>query len=221
MSATGGTQSTPVQLVVFDLGRVLVRICRDWQHACECANFDWSAIEPSRRAGLAEVLRRAEIGKIGATELYEQAAAVLGCEPEQVRGISDAFIFGSYPGAADLLGELSAAGVKTACLTNTNEHHWSLLFEPGHRARLPMDRFSHHFASHLLRARKPDEAIYAQVERQTGAAPDQILFFDDVMENLDAARSRGWQTHWIDPAPDDPIPQVGAALQQRHLLKHP
>lgn len=219
MSAAPEQGSSDTRLVVFDLGRVLVRICRDWQHACECAGFDWSAVDPGRRAALREVLGRAEVGEIGAEALYAEASALLDCEPGRIRAISDAFIFGAYPGAAELLGELAAAWVKTACLSNTNEHHWSLLFEPGHRAWLPMDRMNHHFASHLLRARKPDAGVYAEVERRAGASGAQIVFFDDVMENIDAARLRGWDAYWIDPSPDDPIPQIRAALRRCHVLK--
>lgn len=210
--------SSGIQLVVFDLGRVLVQICRDWQHACECAGFDWSAVDSARRLALREVLGRAEVGQIGADELYADASALLDCEPGQIRTISDAFIFGAYPGAADLLSELSVAGVRTACLWNTNEHHWSLLFERGHRAWLPMDRLNHHFASHLLRARKPDAGIYAQVERAVGLPGSAILFFDDVMENIDAARARGWNAQWVDPVPDDPLPQLRAALRSFRIL---
>jgi FMN phosphatase YigB (HAD superfamily) len=202
-----------VRLVVFDLGRVLVRICRDWQHACQCAGFDWSTVDANQQAALRDVLHRAEIGSIEAAEFYHKAATALGCAPETVKEISDAFIFGPYPGTADLLAELSAAGIKTACLTNTNAHHWSLLFEPGHRARLPMEELTHHFASHLLRARKPDDSIYARVEQEAATPGSAILFFDDVMENIHAARARGWNAHWIDPAPDDPLPQIRVALR--------
>lgn len=213
MSAVQEPGLSEIQLVVFDLGRVLVRICRDWQHACECAGFDWSSIAPERRAGLSQVLHRAEIGQISADEVYREAAVLFKCRPEQIREISDAFIFGPYPGAADLLEELSAAGVRTACLSNTYEHHWSLLFEPSHRARLPMDRLNHHFASHLLKSRKPEERIYAQVEREVELPGSAILFFDDVMENIEAARARQWNAQWIDPTRDDPIPQIRSALR--------
>jgi putative hydrolase of the HAD superfamily len=207
-----------IKLVVFDLGRVLVRICRDWQHACECGGLTWPALDPATAARLRDVAHRAEIGQIDAQTFYSDAAALLACPPDQIRAISDAFVFGPYPGAADLLAELASAGVKTACLSNTNEHHWSLLSEVGHRAWLPMDRLHHHFASHLMRARKPDDAIYADVERQVGLPPESILFFDDLPDNIEAARRRGWNAHWIDPAPDDPIPQIRAALRRHGVI---
>lgn len=218
MSAVPDRTSAEIQLVVFDLGRVLVRICRDWQHACECAGLTWPEIDAPTAARLKQVAQRAEIGRIGAPQFYADAARLLACAPQDIRAISDAFVIGPYPGAAELLAELASAGIKTACLSNTNEHHWSLLSEPGHRTWLPMDRLNHHFASHLMRARKPDEAIYAQVEREVGLAPGQILFFDDIPENIEAAHRRGWNAQWIDPAVDDPIFQIRSTLRRYRII---
>ncbi|HEY2587041.1 MAG TPA: HAD-IA family hydrolase [Tepidisphaeraceae bacterium] len=210
---------SPIQLVVFDLGRVLVRICRDWQQACECAgirsfNREVSEADASR---LSKIAHRYDVGGLRAADFTREAASLMGLSPEQVLAMSDAFIFGPYPGATDLLAELGDAGVATACLSNTNEHHWGLLFDRGHRAWLPMDRFKHQFASHLVRARKPDEAIYAHVERATNLWGSAILFFDDVTENLETARKRGWVGEWIDPAPDEPIGQIRSALRRHRV----
>jgi glucose-1-phosphatase len=218
--ASSSPAACSIQLVVFDLGRVLVRICRDWQQACECAgiqsfNRELADADTSR---LTAIARRYDVGDLGAGDFAREASSLMGLSPEQVMSMSEAFIFGPYPGAANLLAELNESGVATACLSNTNEHHWGLLFEPGHRALLPMDRFRHQFASHLVRARKPDAAIYAHVERATNLAGGAILFFDDVMENVEAARRRGWLGEWIDPAPDEPVGQIRAALRRHRVL---
>jgi putative hydrolase of the HAD superfamily len=194
-----------------------MRICRDWRHACERAGLDHLAVDPVNVPALRDVLHRAEVGEITAERFHHDAAGCMSCSPEQIRQISDAFVVAPYPGAADLLAELAGAGVAIACLSNTNEHHWSLLSEPGHRAWLPMDRLNHRFASHLVRARKPEDAIYAHVEREVGLPPCDILFFDDVTENVEAAQRRGWNAQWIDPTPDDPIPQIRDSLR-RHAL---
>jgi HAD superfamily hydrolase (TIGR01509 family) len=211
--------SSPVQLVVFDLGRVLVRICRDWQQACECAGIRSFNREVSDAdvARLTKIAHRYDVGELASPDFAREASSLMGLSSEQVLAMSEAFIFGPYPGAAELLTELSDAGIATACLSNTNEHHWGLLFDRAHRAWLPMDRFRHHFASHLVRARKPDEAIYAHVEQATNLAGGAILFFDDVMENVEAARRRGWVGEWIDPAPDEPIGQIRSALRRHRV----
>lgn len=211
--------SAPVQLVVFDLGRVLVRICRDWQHACECAGIDSfnRALDENAASELKSLAHRHDIGHVSARDFAHAASPLMGLSPEQVMAMSEAFIFGPYPGAADLLAGLNDAGVATACLSNTNEHHWSLLFDPAHRAYMPMHRLRHRFASHLVRARKPEDAIYAHVEQATRIPAGAILFFDDVPENIDAARHRGWVAEWIDPAPDEPIGQIRSALRRHRV----
>ena len=63
--------------------------------------------------------------------------------------------------------------------------------------------------------RKPDEAVYAHVERVTETPGEMIVFFDDMAENEEGARRRGWHAYGIDPAPDDPLPQV-----RHHLSRH-
>ena len=76
----------------------------------------------------------------------------------------------------------------------------------------------HAFASHLLRLRKPDDAIYAAVERETGVGGGAVVFFDDVAENVEAARRRGWHAYRIDPGPDDPLPQVRSRLRAHGVI---
>ena len=205
-----------VQLVVFDLGRVLVRICNGWVHACDVAG-----VRPTRRpdgatmATLHDLVCRVEVAEIEPAEFCRRAAPALGLRPQDVTAMWDLYTRGTYPGAAELLDELGASGVATACLSNTNATHWALMEDPSSRCPFPFDRLTHAFASHLLRLRKPDDAIYAHVERAAEAPAGGIVFFDDVAENVEAARRRGWHAYRIDPAPDDPLPQVRA-----HLLKH-
>ena len=207
--------------MIFDLGRVLVRICRDWEHACERAGISVPALPGSNadRQKLHELFNHAEIGAIGFDELAQQAAPLMSLSPAQLGAVSDAFIFGPYPGATELLKELSDAGVRTACLSNTNEHHWGLLSQAGHRAWIPLHGLDHRFASHLIRARKPDEAIYSYVEAQTGLPGSAMLFFDDVQENVAAAERRGWKAQWIDPELDEPIGQIRNALRELDILR--
>ena len=206
-----------IDLVVFDLGRVLVRICNGWQHACEVAG-----VRPTREpdaaatAALHDLVCQVEVGQIEPEEFCRRAAPAMGLRPQDVTAIWNAYTRGTYPGASELLDELKVAGVATACLSNTNATHWALMGDPASHSYFPFDRLTHAFASHLLRLRKPNDAIYAHVERATGARANGIVFFDDVAENVEAARRRGWHSYRIDPAPDDPIPQIRSILR-KHL----
>lgn len=211
------TRDNGIQLVCFDLGRVLVRICRNWQHACEQTGVAVPASEPDERAlaALEEAVCASEVGAIDLDAFCERAAPLLGLACEDVAKLSDAYLLGPYPGAGELLDELSATGVATACLSNTNANHWRILTDPADDLGRVVTRLDHHFASHLVRLRKPDDAIYAHVEQTVGAAGESIVFFDDLKDNIAAAARRGWRAHWIDPSLDDPIAQI-----RRHLGDH-
>lgn len=221
MSSTPTREKPEIRLVVFDLGRVLVRICDDWQHACACAGLDVPAfsIAPADQLKLVELSHQHEVAQIDSARFIQESAKLMGLSSEQVRAASASYIVGAYPGTVQLLDELSAMGVATACLTNTNPHHWELLYQAGHPSFFPLDRLKWRFASHLMRLRKPGPAIYKQVEKETGIAPGSILFFDDVAENVDAARHCGWNAVRIDPALDDPMGQVRRALKEFRVIQ--
>jgi FMN phosphatase YigB (HAD superfamily) len=61
---------------------------------------------------------------------------------------------------------------------------------------------------------KPAPDIYRAFEKATGRSGSQILFFDDLAENVAAAKSLGWHAERIDPtAPTD-------AQLRRHLAAY-
>lgn len=203
------------RLVVFDLGRVLVRICDDFQQAFECAGIAPPPTpDPDRMLQIHDLTCRCDEGKIDINGFCESAAPILGLSSQQIRKMSDSFLRGPYPGAAELVNELADRGVMTACLSNTNDSHWEIMNGAGY----PLRRLTHRFASHIVGCRKPGSEIYAHLERATGVEPRYILFFDDVQDNVAAAIERGWAAHRIDPALDDPIGQVRAVLSGRDLL---
>lgn len=194
--------SRPVRLVCFDLGGVVVRICRSWEEGCAAAGVDQRlppaavrsiAPEAGQRAALVHLL---DTGAVEPAAFYEGVAGLMGglYTAAEIRRIHHAWILGEYDGVADVIDRVNALpGVETACLSNTNHDHWIQM------AGLPfMTRLAHRHASHLLRLRKPDAACFEAFERAVGRAGDEILFFDDLPENVDAARDRGWRVERID-----------------------
>jgi putative hydrolase of the HAD superfamily len=173
------------------------------------------AFEPAARAKFHDAICRVEVGEIAHEDFCRQVSELFGVEPEQVRAASDAFPRGMYPGAIELLDELNELRVATACLSNTNESHWRLMADPRSHTYFAFDRLTHAFASHLVKRRKPDAELYAHVEREAGVAGGSIVFFDDVAENVEGARRRGWRACLVDPAPDDPLPQIRAFLRRQ------
>ncbi len=58
---------------------------------------------------------------------------------------------------------------------------------------------SHHidglFCSSDLKVAKPDREFYHQVTRRISVMPDEIIFFDDSMTNVNGAQAYGWHGH--------------------------
>jgi putative hydrolase of the HAD superfamily len=208
-----------VQLVVFDLGRVLIRICDGWAHACDVAGVAPPARElsPAQQAALHEAVCRSEVGEIDLATFARTCAPHLGIPESAIVSLSNAYLLGPYPGTSQLLDDLRSAGVRTACLSNTNANHWRIVTDPASPNFLPLEKLTYQFASHLVRMRKPEARIYAHVEEQTGVPPGGILFFDDLAENLAAAAARGWRTHHV-RTDACPIEQARSRLRDEGVL---
>ena len=208
-----------IRLVCFDLGRVLVRICDSWDHACQVARLPIKLPprDEARRAALLEPVIGMETGRIDTEAFCHQAARVLDVEPHHIRSILDVFLIEPYPGVRELLDELHARGYATACLSNTQTEHWNQMLDSSNRAALPLNRLTHRFASHLVGLRKPDEAIYAHVEQAARFRGEQIVFFDDTLINVEAARRRGWHAWQITPD-CDPVTQIREFLSTVDVL---
>jgi putative hydrolase of the HAD superfamily len=198
-------------VVVFDLGGVVVRICRTWEEACAAAGVPHRPDAAARLAGDAahRVVDEHQCGRIPCEQFYERMARLMdgAYSPDEVRAIHHAWTREDYPGIADVVDTLHVAGVDTACLSNTNASHWEIL-----RTSPALARIRHRHASHILGLAKPDPAIYRAFEEETGFAPREILFFDDLEEHVTAARARGWRAHQVDHR-GDTAGQVLAALR--------
>ncbi|MEM9416403.1 MAG: HAD-IA family hydrolase [Planctomycetota bacterium] len=207
-----------IQLVVFDLGGVLIRLASSWRDAFEHAGVAYPAAmdEEPTRTRLRELVHLEEPGKLGVYGFFEQAGPLVGITPEQLVQVSDAYLRGAFPGVETLLDDLAAAPVQTACLSNTNHNHWKDLANPDHPNGLPLQLLDYRFASQLIGHRKPDAGIYQHLEENTGIEPNNILFFDDRQDNIQAAALRGWNTHRVEH-PTDTVPEIRSVLQQYNV----
>jgi len=205
----------PIRLICFDLGRVLVRICDTWAHACERTGVPAppTPLPDDTYNKVRELVHAHEVGSLPHDEYCRQMAAHFGILPEHVDRMMNGFLIDIYPGALDLLDELRAAGYKTACLSNTNVLHWQNMCDPNHPAWLPFDKFDFAFGSQQIGHRKPADEIYKHVEQVTGYSGPQILFFDDIEENIVAAKRSGWTAELI-ARDGEPIRQIRKHLER-------
>jgi putative hydrolase of the HAD superfamily len=99
----------------------------------------------------------------------------------------DAFVDwarGPYPGARALLGRLPKS-YRLACLSNSNKLH-----TPLHRASMEPLLERYYFSDELGMV-KPEPEIFEHVIRDLDVAPARIVFFDDTLINVIAAREAG------------------------------
>ncbi len=213
--------TAPIELVVFDLGRVLVQIADDLEDAAAraglqgVAGFTGDLSAHTRRGGNAEVgrlLSAYERGNVSTTDYAQGIAAQVGAQQADVAAIHDAVLIRAYDGLAGFYDRLDATACRTACLSNTNAAHWKRIADPGDPAFLDPDRLDFRFASHQIRQAKPDAQAYAYVESATGVRAQSILFFDDLAENVAAGAARGWNTQLV-PRMDNPLPWLTQQLE--------
>ena len=74
--------------------------------------------------------------------------------------------------------------------------------------------------SHEMRLQKPGQPIYEAFEQLVSALPGEIVFFDDLEENVEAAQERGWHAYWIDHAKDT-AEQMELILISEGVLRAP
>ncbi len=214
---------TKPKVVVFDLGGVVVRICRSIKEAgdrCGIAVRE-EDITPARRAERRAIHAEYERGRMGCDEFFVAIARTTGGRftPEQFRAMHLAWIIDEYAGVSQLIDDLHGAGVETGVLSNTNASHWAQMQPmPDARGDVIAPKFAtpakpmHKHASHLLGVAKPERAIYEEFARRTGFRPQEIVFFDDLPENVEAARAAGWDARVVDHAGD-------TAGQMRGILR--
>ncbi|MCI0676861.1 MAG: HAD-IA family hydrolase [Phycisphaerales bacterium] len=208
--------SSLIRLVCFDLGGVLVRICRSWSEACRAAGFElrgqwlngdppfngWRALGIQLGSGAIDCRNWARQISVASDGLYSV---------EEILAIHDAFLIEEYEGVGAVIDRIHQSGIQTAALSNTNADHWARMDEfPA------VMRLQHRLASHELRLHKPDPAIYREAQKRLRRRGDEILFFDDMPENVQAAREVGWNALVIDPHTRTDL-QIEAGLVQHGL----
>ncbi len=93
----------------------------------------------------------------------------------------------AYPDVAEEIKKL-VGKVKIAALTNTNVIHneiWPIRYKD------VLKYFDAVYVSSDLHMAKPDPEIYRYVLKDLGTDPNRVLYFDDLEENVDAARELG------------------------------
>lgn len=211
------SDSNETQVVIFDLGGVVVKVCRGWNEAAQRAGVP---LADEHRLGLPDLQSsRREIsdayqrGQIESHEYFARIASATDglYTPEQVERVHRAWVMEAYDGIGELINALNEMDrVETACLSNTNAAHWDDLKAGVGDGWGPISRLTHPFVSHELGMVKPHSEIYDSVRARLDRASSSLVFFDDLEENVHAARDAGWHAFHIDHTGDTAAQTRGA-----------
>jgi len=198
----------PTQLVLFDLGGVLVELggVEDFRRMIGAGD----ETEMWRRWLGSPWVRRYERGHCSREAFAEGMIAEnsLGMAPPDFLEIFRSWPRGMMAGAAELIASLRD-GVAYACLSNTNEMHWNEQRD----AEAIQAIFDTRFLSFELGLVKPDREIFEAVIRETRLPGDAMLFLDDNTINVEGALAAG-----LDAVHAPDIAKARSILEERGLI---
>jgi putative hydrolase of the HAD superfamily len=187
--------------LLFDLGRVVLDIDFSKVVACWAGH---AGCEPAHLAGRFswrdEFYQQHEKGEISDAEFFAALRALLGVElsdAQFLQGWNEIFA-GEMPGIAPLL-QRAAQRLPLYAFSNTNAAHVEHFSETYAGV---LGHFREIFLSSAIGLRKPDAAAYDHVVKAIGVPASRIVFFDDLAENIDGARTCGLTAVHV-TSPDD------------------
>jgi putative hydrolase of the HAD superfamily len=183
---------TRIDLVLFDLGGVLIR---PGGVASMRALAGIDSDEALWERWLAcRWVQRFEAGSCSPEEFADGVVGDWGLSLEPAAFLAE---FGRWPeppfdGALELVDEVRAT-VPTGFLSNMNSFQWSANYEA-----IPLTRaFDFRFLSFELGLVKPDPAIFEAVAGRLPVPRSQVLFLDDNAVNVEAAEAAGFAARHV------------------------
>lgn len=182
---------TQIKAVVFDLGGVLYNI--DYQ----LTQSALSALSGSANVDFAfnsqhPIFSLYESGKCTTSEFRISVKEIynIKCSDEEFDRAWNALLKGLLPDRVQLIKNCSSR-FKTALLSNINEIHLAAISSDCSEI---FSYFDKKYLSFEVGDRKPNPEIYQLVQDDLKVTGNEILFFDDLLANCEAAKKLGWNT---------------------------
>ena len=183
--------------IIFDLGNVIVKLNSD---GCMKAFAELGLapyLDPKQHSEGFELMRKLGLGLISTEDFCNGVRNLSGLSitDKQIIDAANVMLAEIPHNKLDVLLSLRSQGKRVFLLSNTIDIHWDYCVENlfpynGHTVD---DYFEKVFLSQRMHLDKPDHRIFEEVVRQTGIAPNDTLFIDDLEANCNAAKEAvGW-----------------------------
>jgi putative hydrolase of the HAD superfamily len=177
-----------ISTVLFDLGNVLAYI--DFNAFWHDLGFLRAEEIAPFRDGYTSLTLQYETGYIS-TDAYLNGLRTVFNNKFTIIQLEQAFsciIQQPVEGMTDIVKRVSTIH-QTALVSNTNEIHYKLSLMKFEGLKF----FQKHYLSYQLHMMKPERGFYNAIIKDQGIHPSQLLFIDDIAENVKAAKSAGMQ----------------------------
>ena len=179
-----------IKIVIFDMGGVLVRTEKREPRAALGLRFGKTYTELDKIMFANKSSLRASRGEISAREHMQHVMRTLDLPEtdEAIDDFVDEFFLGDEVDGEiiDYIQSLRSR-YKTVLLSNAWDNLRKILVKTWKIA----DVFDEIFVSAEMGVAKPDPKIYKIVLDKLGVAPEECVFVDDFIENIEAARKLG------------------------------
>lgn len=179
-------------VLLFDLGGVIV----PWVgHDYLIERFDLSREDVIDRLSDSEIFNAYERGECSDVIFCQEMVSLFdfAISAEEFAELWTSWVLPPYPKTLETLAKLKPH-YTLACLSNTNALHWAHLDD-----MLSLeDVFEYRFASQLMGVAKPDPLSFQIPLQEMNVLADQVIYFDDTIVNVKAARKAGIEAHHVD-----------------------
>jgi FMN phosphatase YigB (HAD superfamily) len=193
-----------IKNIIFDLGGVLLNIDLKRTELAFAELGIGNFKEYYTLQSASAVFHNLELGAITPEVFYEEFRSVvkLPLTNGQIKKAWNALLLDFPIDRIKWLYEIRKK-YKIYLLSNTNEIHYAAftkMFDEQIGDGRFDEQFSKTYYSHQMGLRKPSKECYQAVINQENLVPDETVFIDDSLQNIEGARLMGLQTFYL-PSP--------------------